>query len=347
MAIITLCLAEVKSSVEKRPSACPYCGSMILQGWGKVAKPVRDPQLREVEVRRYRCGGCGRTFRHYPQGVDKGDRSVRLRQLAAIGWAFGLSLRKVTGLLGVFAVVLCHMSVWRDVQELAEEMRRQAYHRRVKVLGVDGVYGKLRGKGQGMVVAVDMGTGVTVTVAQVDERDMDAMIAWLKPLIEQLGVEVVVSDDLATYGVIAESLEVEHQVCDFHLLRWAGRALNGLEREVGEEYREKIEEARRIIRERPPDGGWQLQRIWESIRPLWRKRDRPVEAVHRFRMLLVRLAENWESYTLFLKREGVPRTNNRTEQAIGRWRTRSKSVRGFKSWEGMEAAFWVCSSKIA
>jgi hypothetical protein len=50
---------------------------------------------------------------------------------------------------------------------------------------------------------------------------------------------------------------------------------------------------------------------------------------------------------LYLIRQDVPGTNNRTEQAIGRWRVRSKSVRGFKSWAGMEAAFWVCSSRVA
>jgi len=101
MAIITLRLSEVKSEAEGRPEACPYCGSMVLQGWGKVTKPLRDTQLRQVEVRRYRCSDCGRTFRHYPEGVTKADQSVRLQQLTALMWAFGASLRGVSGVLGV------------------------------------------------------------------------------------------------------------------------------------------------------------------------------------------------------------------------------------------------------
>ena len=120
-----------------------------------------------------------------------------------------------------------------------------------------------------------------------------------------------------------------------------------MQKELGEGYREPVEEVWRIVSEMPADGRWRLQMIWEGIRPQWRKREGPAEAVHRFRMLVLRLAESWDRYTLHLRRQDVPGTNNRTEQAIGRGRVRSKSVRGFKSWAGMEAAFWVCSSSAA
>lgn len=326
MAIITLRLTEVKSEAGSRPEACPHCGSGVVQGWGKVAKPLRDTRVREVEVRRYRSGSCGRTFRHYPEGVTAADQSVRLQQLAAIKWALGLSLRGVTGVLGAFAVVLCHMSVWRDVQGLAERIRGEVVKRRVRVVGVDGAYGEIRGEGQGMVIAVDMGTGKPVALVQIDERDTEAVMAWLGVLVEQLGVEVVITDDLAVYRAVTEMLEVEHQVCEFHVGRWVSRALRGLQKELGEEYRETVEEVWRIVSEKPPDGHWQLQRIWEEIRPLWREREGPAGAVHRLRMLVLRLAENWGRYTLASKREGVAGTNNRTEQAIGRWRVRSRSV---------------------
>jgi transposase len=298
MAIVTLRLTDVNSKIEERPLGCPHCGSMILQGWGKVSKQVRDTQLVQVEVQRYRCTSCGRTFRYYPKGVSKADQSLRLQQLAAIMWTLGLSCRGVTGLLGAFAIRLCHMSAWRDVQQLAEARRRGAVKRRVKVLGVDGVYGKIRGKGQGAMIAVDMGTGTLVALAQVDEHDGDAVKEWLGPLVEKLGVEVVVTDDLGVYGAVTEALGVGHQVCEFHLLRWVSRALRGLQKELGEGYREPVEEVWRIVSEMPADGRWRLQMIWEGIRPQWRKREGPAEAVHRFRMLVLRLAESWDRYTL-------------------------------------------------
>ena len=51
MAIVTLGLAEVNDEITTRPRGCPKCGSTLLQGWGTVPKPLRDPQLNEVRVR--------------------------------------------------------------------------------------------------------------------------------------------------------------------------------------------------------------------------------------------------------------------------------------------------------
>ncbi len=69
MAIVILSLAEVNDKIITRPQGCPYCGSVLLQSWGSASKPLCDPQLKKVEVRRFRCCDCGRTFRHYPEGV--------------------------------------------------------------------------------------------------------------------------------------------------------------------------------------------------------------------------------------------------------------------------------------
>jgi len=97
MAIITLRLSAVNSHPADCPAACRYCGHAILQKWATVTKPVRDSQVNQVVVHRYRCGRdrCQRTFRHYPPGVERADQSVRLQQLAAIGWTLGLSTRGV------------------------------------------------------------------------------------------------------------------------------------------------------------------------------------------------------------------------------------------------------------
>ncbi len=169
MTIVTLGLAEVNDETTDRPSGCPNCGSTILQGWGTVPKPLRDPQLQEVRVRRFHCCDCNYTFRHYPEGVDSADQSVRLQQLAAICWVLGLSTRMVTGILGAFGIQLCHMTVWRDVQALAAIRALPAPPQGVRVLGVDGFYASIKGQDSGMVVAVDMRSGEPVAVAGIDE----------------------------------------------------------------------------------------------------------------------------------------------------------------------------------
>jgi hypothetical protein len=51
------------------------------------------------------------------------------------------------------------------------------------------------------------------------------------------------------------------------------------------------------------------------------------------------LSENWDKYTCDQAMAVVPPTNNGTERAIGKWRIRSHSTHGFKSWAGLDAAF--------
>jgi hypothetical protein len=224
----------------------------VVAGWGRVHKPVRDPQLREVDVRRYRCERCRRTFRHYPEGLGPADQSQRLMQLAAICWALGLSLRAVSAVLGAFGLALAHMSVWRDVQGLADPWRRQPPSP-VRVLGVDGFYGRLRGRRLGAVVAVDLGSGQVVALAEVAEQDSGAVVAWLAPLVAALGVEVLVTDDLASLGVAAEALGCRRQVCRFHQRRWVSRALRQLGRELGSQWQEVVDEIAHLVAKPPPD----------------------------------------------------------------------------------------------
>jgi transposase-like protein len=346
MAIVTLNLPGVKQETDDRPQACPHCGSSLLQGWGQVRKPIRDPQLKEIDVRRFRCCDCGSTFRHYPDGVGPADQSERLQQLAAICWVLGLSTRMVTGVLGAFGIPLCHMTVWRDVQALAEAVSLPAPLGGIRVLGVDGFYASIKGRDSGMVVAVDMGTGNPVALARIDEKDRPALFAWLEALQEQLGVEVMVSDDFNPYFVAAERLALDHQICRFHYLRWVNRLLNNLQKVLDEQWAPLLEEVRQLLDELPPEGGTRLYELYRQIPPPRRVRDRAVPPLARLQKLLLRLGDNWASYRHFREQADVPATNNATERAIGRWRTRSRSVRGFKSWSGLVNAFILCNASL-
>jgi len=353
MAIVTLRLSAVKEKSAERPRACRYCEASTLQGWGSTCKPVRDTQMRQLVIQRYHCTVCRRTFRYYPSGVDGGDQTVRLRQLAALAWALGLSTRSVTGLFTAFGVSLCHMTVWRDVQALARHLLARRQDRRVPILGVDGVGARWGGQSQGIVVAVDLGRGEPVALGVVDERDPRAVVAWLRPLAESLGVEVVVTDDLASYGVALKRLGLGHQVCHFHLRRWVGRALGDFRRQLGEEGAEPLAAVKRLVWEVPAGGDWELFRMWEGLAPPGRQEE-GMETRGRLasrtggklRQMAIRLSQNWAAYRLYQERSGVPTTNNGTEQAIGRWRVRSRSVRGYKSWAGVVAGFMLSSNPL-
>ena len=346
MPIVLLQLPDVKRKTTNRPHECPYCEGETFQRWGKVRKPVRDSRHRSVQVYRYRCCECQRTFRHYPQGVDRADQTQRLRKLAAVCWVMGLSLRSVAVVFSAFGVSLSHMTVWRDLQEQAGLLEKRRRWQPVRVLGLDGAYPLGWGKKQPVLIAIDLGSGEPVAIGYLDEANPQALRRFLEPLVQRLGVSVIVSDDLASYRIVAEKLNLEHQVCQFHVRRWVGRALYELRETVPKEWLWVLEEIKQLLDELPPAGSRRLFELWKQIpeRRVGQKGKRsPLE---RLRHLLIRLSEHWDSYRLFDWQQDVPWTNNITEQAIGRMKMRSRTVRGYKSRSGMWAALMLTGSGV-
>jgi len=230
------------------------------------------------------------------------------------------------------------MSVWRDIQEQAKRLEKQHRWQGVRVMGVDGAYPLGWGKKQPVVVAVNLGNGQVVKLGQVDESNPQALRRFLEPLVQSLGVSVIVSDDLASYRLVTQQLGVEHQVCQFHVRRWVGRALHELRETVPKEYLGMIDEIQALLEDLPPEGSRRLFELWKQIPERRKGQARPLSPLSQLRALLIRLSEHWDSYRVFSWHEEVPWTNNGTEQAIGRMKMRSRTVRGYKSWEGMQAA---------
>jgi len=301
-----------------------------------MPKAVRDPYVSEVWVYRYRCCLCHRTFRHYPAGVERASQTLRTQVLAAMGWTLGLSYRGVAGLYAAFRIRIGRMSVWRDVQKQAGQEMVRRYWLPVRVLGVDGAYVRGWGKIQPVLVAVDMGTGEPVTVGYVDEKDPQAVKRFLEPLVQRLGVSVIVTDDLMSYRVVADQLDLEHQVCQFHLRRWVGRTLHDLKERVPAEWVGIVEETKALVKELPVQGDRRLLELWRRIPETRQGRNgSELSPLDQLRFLLVRLAENWRRYRVFDWQAEVPWTNNPTEQVIGKMKMRARTVRGYKTWSGM------------
>jgi hypothetical protein len=218
---------------------------------------------------------------------------------------------------------------------------------KVRVAGLDGFYCKVKGREKGLMVMLDMGDGQPVALGEVEEANPETLLAWFLPLAQQYGVEVIVTDDQSSYPIVAHDLELKRQVCRFHALRWMMLALKECETVLGETWQDTIDEVRRIIRQLPPDGPHLLHLLWKRIVPPKGERTPAGDALAKLRLLVLKMSENWQQYALFLAERGVPTTNNATERAIGRWRTRSKTTRGFKSLQGLFAAFRVCNGLFA
>jgi len=339
MSIVVLNIPAVKRKKEERPKKCAYCGGETLQRWGQVNKVVKDTRVRQVKVYRYRCCHCKHTFRHYPEGVSYAQQSGRLMKLCVIMWSLGLSHRSVALILSVFGVCLSHMSSWRDVQEAGQRIRRRLKWKPARIVGVDGVWVA----GQGLMVAVDLGDGELLALAEIDEKEKVAVETWLKALKQQHNIGAIVTDDLATYKEIAQELELGHQICQFHVRRWVGKALRKLEEELPKEWIPVLSTIQQIVDDLPVKGSKLLYALWKEIPGRTTLPDEKRTPLEKLRDLVLRLSKDWERYIEFYHDPGIPWTNNRTEQIIGRLKNRAKPVRGYKTTEGLLAGSLVAS----
>ena len=189
--------------------------------------------------------------------------------------------------------------------------------------------------GSGIMVAVDLGDGQMLSIAEIDEKDKSKLEAWLKDLKQRHQIGVIVTDDLASYKEIGADLEVGHQVCQFHVRRWVGKKLKELEEEVSEDWQEVIEQVRQLIEDLPKHGGKVLHEIWKHMPGRTTKRDEDRTPLEKLRDLVLRLSRDWERYIEFYGDPGIPWTNNQTEQMIGRLKSRAKRVRGYKTSVGL------------
>ena len=315
---IRLVVPQVKAAPVARPPSCPRCQSPLMHQHQRVGKAIIDTQIHQVVALRYRCLGCGRTFRHYPEGVCAYRQSQRLMGLAALLWALGLSMSATSHVLHALEAGIHKSSVLRDVHRAGLRLQDRKVVGRVRVLGADETVMGIRGQATLLGFVTDAQTGKTVGVDLLLTADSRAFLRWLRPYVERLGVEVLVSDDLNTYKPVVEALGLEHQVCLAHVRKWVTLRLQKI---AGWEEEKAL--IRQLMQELPSHGGWVLLSLERSVR-----RSPPL------RRLVVDLLQRWPALLCHRRRQGVPSTNNRTEQAIAKSKMRYKTVRGYKSVSG-------------
>jgi transposase-like protein len=341
MSIVVLKLPEVKQKKEERPHKCSYCEGETFQRWGQVNKPVKDMRVRNIKVYRYRCCRCKRTFRYYPEGNTRADQTERLRVFTVLLWTLGLSHRASSLVLSGLKVLVSFMTIWRDVQETAQQIKKRNQWKPVRVLGLDGAHVLGWGAKQPVLVAVDIGTGEPIAVGYINEYDPQAVRRWLEPLVQRHGITVIVTDDLSSYKIVAEKLQLAHQVCQFHVRRWVGKTLKQLQETIPKEWLWVLEEIRQLLDILPPDASKTLYTLWKQLPGRRSTPSQSRSALEQLRDLVLRLSQDWQRYCTFQAEPQVPWTNNTTEQAIGRMKMRARTVRGYKSWLGMESGLMV------
>ncbi len=193
------------------------------------------------------------------------------------------------------------------------------------------------------MVAVDLGAGQLLTIAEIDEKYKAEVENWLKSLKQKHKIGVIVTDDLSTYKELADALELGHQVCQFHVRRWVGRKLKELEKEIPPNDQDVIERVRKLIEDLPRQGGKELHAIWKKLPGRTTRPDEERTPLEKLRDMVLRLSRDWERYIEFYSDPGIPWTNNQTEQIIGKIKNRAKRVRGYKNTDGLLIGSLVAS----
>lgn len=190
MPVIVLRPRKTNPDLEERPSQCPYCGSSVFQRWGQVTKPVKD-MGPDMDLYRFRCDDCQRTFRYYPEGIGRSDYSQGTRQLAALIWAMGYSYRDISTLFMDYEITLSRSMIGREGKALAERLHGLILSQYRKVYSIDKVYIHRVSSKLGVVVAVELKSGRFAILGTLNEHDPRKVRSWLSPLVRDAEVDVI------------------------------------------------------------------------------------------------------------------------------------------------------------
>lgn len=185
------------------------------------------------------------------------------------------------------------------------------------------------------------------------EGDGGAFRRWLEPYVEELGVEVLISDDNDSYSVASAELSLSHQLCIAHVRKYVAKRANSILEQAEKEWDEEGEKLKKlkedlkvlkgVLQELSEEGGSRIGRLHRGYMwgaPPRRKGQETKEATaaYRMRMLTLELWKKWHKIRLHLSRPelGLDGTNNASERGISKSKVRYKTMRGYKSLGGME-----------
>lgn len=132
-----------------RAQKCIYRGLNLLNSHGRRKRNLKDEGGLEVEIRRFLCSSCYRSFSSYPLGVSSLHQPKRLVALSSLLYSLGLSLRSISIVFELLnGIILSKSTVWRNIQRLGGNIRRRILSkaRIEKVAGIDQTHIRIKGE---------------------------------------------------------------------------------------------------------------------------------------------------------------------------------------------------------
>jgi transposase-like protein len=356
---LNLILPVVNPDQFANPETCPYlgCGGKYFKMHQTVNKALRDSHYQAVHAQRWTCLKCQRTYRVYPQGVQRSPVSQRVKGIAVMLYLLGLSYGAVELMMEALGIFLSKTRVYCAVQAAAQAIpglqRSQLISGyRTKALGADLTSVKCKGKWLPIGVIVDPTNGLVLSIDRLSGEDAQTLQGWIAPIAAQVGARVLVSDDADAFKHVADQSGLDHQVCKSHVVRnteeliatlthviQTGKdtSLHALQIEPGQALAD-LQRLQALIHSRQPGEQAQLQALYERYAAAPApKPGHPASLAYRMRNLFLDRWNLWPRLTFYRTwkdAEGHPRldgTNNADERAIGWWvKERYRSMRGYK-----------------
>lgn len=356
---LNLILPVVNPDKITKPEKCPYqkCGGKHFKIRQEVKKAVRDSKYAEVRALRYECMKCRRTFRVYPQGVQAGQVSQRVKGMAVMLYILGLSYGAVAIMLEALGVGLSKTSVYRAVQTAGEAipgMKRSEIVSgyRTRAVGADLTYIKCNGKWLPIGVIVDPINGMVLSIDRLSGEDAQTLQKWIEPIADIVGAHTLVTDDADAFKQAADESGMDQQVCKSHVVRNTEELITSLNQsiETGKDTSltqlqidplQALADLRRLgelIHSRQPNEQVEVQALYERYaQAAPPRRGKPASIAYRMRNLFLDRWNLWPRLTFYRTwkdKDGKPildGTNNADERAIGWWvKERYRTLRGYK-----------------
>lgn len=335
-------------------ASCPCCGGRASIIHQTLSKRIKDHRLEMVQVKRKKCKICGKTFRHYPEGVDRALQTKTLRAISVTLYVLGLSYDNVGSFLEALGCGIVKATVWNNLQEAGEEalsLRGKLQKERVRIVGIDTTAFKVAGKKLTVAFLTDLIKGKPIEIEIMESRKAKALKRRFQKLLKDLGAEVIVTDDAEEMENLRDSLAgIRRQICLAHLRKTLSLRARELtreaekmkgkastkEKEILDDLIKDLELTRDLVKRLPEGLEEKFQKLhlrYSFAQPP--KRGEKADIFYRMRMLTLRLWQRADELDLY-KKVGGDGTNNTTERVIGLCgKIRYKQMRGFKSKESL------------
>jgi transposase-like protein len=356
---LSLILPKVVPNEFEYPKKCPQkgCSGMRFIPRQEVSKKIVDAQHPEVTAWRCECIKCGYVFRVYPKGVSQKQISKRVNGMGVMLYILGLSYGAVEIVLSSLGMGIGKTSVFRAVQAVASQVPGMRSEKllsgyKTKAVGADVTSVRCNGKWVTIGIAVDAINGMVLSIDELPGEEAEQLKAWLKPILDAVDADVVVSDDADALKIVSDETGRSQQVCKSHVGRNTDVLVDELSALIGagqdhsldvihilpEQALRDLASLKEMIHTRYPEDQSRLEEIYlryaNARKPGKGKKH---DVAYHMRNLFMDRWNLWPRLTFYRSWKDeygnviLDGTNNHCERAIGWWiKERYRSMRGYK-----------------